>query len=165
MKRTRSLSVGAAFVAGLLMASTALAVLYIYPGKGVGSARIRMNHREAAKRISSTYKTVRDTRYSYVVYRTYVGKKMSNGRYPIELYSKSDKRVFRFQVNSSRYPTSKGVKIGSAESTVKSKYPKAKKYTSGQYTLYRLKHSIYSFSTYTEFYCKGGKVRFIIVRR
>lgn len=156
----------AGFLITLLVASAAIATVYIYVGKGVGSARIGQTYTYAAKKLSSTYKTVRDRNYSYTVYHTYVGSKMSNGRYPIEMYSKADRRVFRFQINSTRYPTTKGVRIGSTESYLKSKYPNAKgPYTSGQYRRYRLTHSFYSFKTYTEFYCRSGKVAFIIVRR
>jgi hypothetical protein len=153
-------------MATMMFAGTALAVLYVYPGKGVGSARTGQTYANAAKRISSRYKTVRDRRYSYTVYRTYVGRRMSNGRYPIELYSKSNRRVFRFQINSGSYPTKKGIRVGSSQKSIKSKYSSAKgPYTSGTYKRYTIKHKIYSYATYTDFYCRGGKVKFIVVRR
>lgn len=163
----------AAFLVAMLVASTAVAVIYTYCGKGVGSARIGHSYYYAAKKISSTYRTVRDTSYSYTVYRTYVGTKMSNGRYPVELYSKADKKVFRFQINSSRYPTRRGPKVGSSASYLKSKYPTARgPYTSGTYRRYTMKHSFdtFSFATYTDFYCKKNSsgvwtIRYIIVRR
>jgi len=171
LRHTRRLAAIAVFLVVLLSATTALATIYTYCGKGVGSARIGDTYTHAARHISSTYKTVRDTSYSYTVYHTYVGGKMSNGRYPVELYSKSTRRVFRFQINSSRYPTRRGVKIGSSSSFMKSKYPTAKgPYTSGYYRRYTMKHSFYSYATYTDFYCKKNSsgvwtIRYIIVRR
>lgn len=136
------------------------------PGRGVGTARIGHSYAKAAAAISSIHRTVKDTNYAYVVYRTNVGRKMSNGRYPVVLYSKSNKRVFRFQVNSIKFPTSKRVRVGSPETAVTAAYPSAKgPYTSGQYRRYTLKHTFYSYATYTDFYCKGDKVSFMVVRR
>jgi hypothetical protein len=166
MVRTRLTAPIAAFLATLLVATTAMAAPAIHVGKGVGGARLGQKYKTAAGKLSKTYKTVKDKNYSYVVYHTYVGKRMKNKRYPIELYSRSNRKVFRFQINSSGYKTAKGVKIGSKETAVKSKYPTAAgPFESGTYTRYRITHKVYSYKTYTEFYCKSGKVAFIIVRR
>jgi hypothetical protein len=166
MKRCRAAVILAITAACLLSTSVAFATVTIHPGKGVGSARIGMTYTTAAKKLSRTYKTVRDKNYSYVVFHTYVGKVMKNRRYPVELYAKKNKRVFRFQVNSPSYKTAAGVGVGSAEETLQTAHPDASgPYTSGVYRRYTIKHKIYSYTTYTDFYCKRGAVAMIIVRR
>lgn len=154
------------FLGTLLVASVAFATTYIYVGRGVGTARIGSNDHWAASQLSGTHKYVRDTRYSYTVFHWYVGRRMANGKYPIELYSKSDHRVYRFQVNSGSYPTAKGIRVGSSVTAMRNAYPTAKgPSVSGQYVRYTMTHSVYSFRTYTDFYCRGGKVAYVIVRR
>lgn len=148
------------------MAAPALATTYIYEGRGVGSTRINQDGDYIAAKLSTYRRKTKDTRYSYLVWHWYVGRKMSNGRYPIELYARSNERVYRYQINSSTYPTTKGIKVGSYESALRSKYTnESGPYTSGLYRRYTIRHKYWTFYTYTDFYCRGGKVNYIIIRR
>lgn len=166
MRTVTRAAVVAALLSALLVGGVAGAAVYTYEGRGVGATRIGWKDSTAAARLSKTKRCVRDGRYSYVVYHWYVGKKLSNGRYPIELYAKSNRKVFRFQVNSSSYPTSRGVRIGTKESTLRARYSTERgPYTSGPYRRYTISHRYYSYTTYTDFYCRNGRVAYIIVRR
>lgn len=145
-----------------LLATSAFAAATVYEGKGVGKTRLGWNDRKAARAISSKYFVKKDTSYSYVVYHWYVGKRLSNKRYPVELYAKKDHRVYRFHVNSSAFVTSAGIKVGSTVEQLQDAYDnETGPRTSGTYKVFRIKHA----SSYTEFYCKGGKVNFIVIRR
>jgi hypothetical protein len=165
----RRLVAASTLVVALLVPAVALATTYIYLGKGVGKAYLGQNAHSAATILSPGYHfSKKDTNYSYTVYHWYVGKKMSNGRYPIELYARSDRRVYRFQINSSSYPTVKGVRVGSVgtATALRAKYPSIKgPYTSGTYKRYQLRHTSYTPDRFTEFYCRNGKVAYIIVRK
>lgn len=169
MLGSRRFVVGLALTSALLVPAVALATTYIYLGKGVGKTYIGQNAHTAATILSPSYHfSKKDTSYSYTVYHWYVGKKMSNGRYPIELYARSDRRIYRFQINSSSYPTTKGVRVGSAVTTssLRAKYPSLKgPFVSGTYKRYYLRHTSYTPDRYTEFYCRNGKVAFIVVRK
>lgn len=167
MKLARRTAVLATLLVALSVATVAVATLNIYVGRGVGSTRLGWNDHTAATKISSPYhKWVRDTRYSYTVYKWYVGPRMSSGKYPVVLLAKSDHRVFYYEINSSAYPTSAGVRVGSSMTTLRSKYPTASgPMTSGLYQVFTLKGSYNGWVTYTKFYCKNGKVVSIQVRR
>ena len=163
MKNARWTAVVAVFVTTLLVASVALATVYIYEGKGVGSTRLGWNDHTAAARLSGYHKVVRDSRYSYTVYRWYVGRKMSNGKYPVELLSKADHRVFQFWVNSSSYPTyGQYVKVGSTESYLRRKYSTERRYPGSVYTRYRI-----GSRPFTDFYVRNStdRVAYIVVGR
>ncbi len=145
-----------------LLATSASAAVTVYEGKGVGKTRLGWNDKKTAKAISSKYKMTKDTSYSYVVYHWYVGKRMSNKRYPIELYAKKNHKVYRYHVNSPSFVTARGIKVGSSVESLREAYDnESGPRTSGNYKVFRIKHS----ASYTEFYCKGGKVNFIVIRR
>lgn len=150
----------------MLLSSMAFAAVTIQEGRGIARTRLGQDGDYIASKLSGVRRKVKDTRYSYVVWHWYVGKKMSNGRYPVELYAKRDEKVFRYQVNSAAFVTSKGVKVGVTEKYMRSRYSNEKgPYTSGRYRRYTIRHKIFSFYTYTDFYCRSGRVNYIIIRR
>ena len=149
--------VAIALAAALVLPAVALAgSKTIYPSKGIGSARLGMGDKKAAKYIGKIVKSGKDNNYpGQTVYYFYFGKK-SGGKYAIEMYSNKKHIVFGFVVNSSAYATAKGVKIGSTEAKLKSAYPSVTLVGGSTYTHYRL-----ATNPCTDFYCKGGKVRII----
>lgn len=143
------------------MASTALAAVRVYEGKGVASARLGMRDSTAAAKIGKVTKSFRDRSYAgRVVYKYCFGRRMSSGRYPLEMYSDKTRKVFQFTVNSSLYVTAKGVRVGSSEDALKGAYGDALVEHEGsvykRYTLGR--------APATDFYVKSDKVTSIVVR-
>lgn len=148
-----------AIVLALLFPAIALAgSKTIYVNKGVSSARIGMKDSKAAKKIGKVAKKYTDNDYAgQTVYCFFFGKK-SGGKYAVEMYAKKNHKVFAFVINSKSYKTGNGVGVGSSEARLKSKYPKIKNLGGSVYTRYHL-----GGSTGTDFYVKGGKVRYIQV--
>lgn len=121
LKRTILLVVLATILT-LLAAPAAPAAVRIYEGKGVGKARLGMVDRTAMKYLGKHLAMQRDSAYANrVVYVTDFGRK-SGGRPALEMLSNASHRVFMFTCNSSVYVTANGVKVGSTESSLKSKY-------------------------------------------
>lgn len=152
LKRT-SLVVILAVVVVMLTAAAAQASVRIYDGKGVGKARLGMVDRTAASYLGSHIGPNVDRRYpKIVVYVTWFGKKLGTNRYVLEMLSNSAHKVTMFTANTSLYVTNRGVKVGSTESFLKSKYGSSLKlhstsvyreykYGSHPYTLFRVKKS------------------------
>lgn len=159
---------GVVVIAVLILAmgaQAALAVVYIYTGRGFGPARL--GYRDsvnvtALKPVIGAVKWYgRDTSYTnQVVYLNKFGRRLSNGKYPLEMYSDKYHKTFSFIINSSSYPTTTGIRVGTAESTLKSKYGTAlKRYPGSVYTRYTI-----GSTPYTDFYVRYSKVQKIVVR-
>jgi hypothetical protein len=155
LKRTVLVVVLAAIVT-MLAAPAAQATVRIYVGKGVGKARLGMVDTTAMKYLGSHQPMRGDTDYnSRVVYVVDFGKK-SSGRYALEMLSNKSHKVFQFACNRAKYVTAKGIKVGSTESLLKSKYGSKLKRNATQaiYTRYTLgKHP------YTRFWVKKSTAR------
>ncbi len=162
MTRTRILASGiAALVLVAATVATASAAVRIYEGKGVAAARLGMRDSTAASKIGKVTKSFRDTSYAgRVVYKYCFGRKMSSGRYPLEMYSDKARKVFQFTAYSGSYVTAKGIKVGSTRDALKEAYGDALVEHEGsvykRYTLGR--------APATDFYVKSGKVTSIVVR-
>lgn len=143
-------------VAGLLFPNAVFAgSKTIYVNKGVAAARLGMVDSTAAKKIGKVAKSYKDNNYAgQTVYCYFFGKK-SGGKYAVEMYSNKKHKVFGFVINSKAYQTTKGIGVGSSESRLTSKYA-LKKHAGPVYTRYHL-----GGNPGTDFYVKGGKVRFI----
>ena len=153
-------------------AGTAFAVVRInvwYP-QGVGGAKLGILDygykgltwwfgRPTAKGVDRDYPG--QTVYYYVF-----GRKLANGKYPLEVNSNKYHRVFAFTCNTSNYDTAKGVHVGVTESFLKKQYGSAlRRYPTRVYTRYAL-----GGRSGTDFYCRyvsravGYRVVQIIVR-
>lgn len=143
------------------VAATAPAAVTIVEGQGVGAARLGMRDKTAASKLGKVTKSGRDTSYAgRVVYRFCFGAKMSNGRYPLEMFSDKEHKVFTFAANSASYVTRKGIKVGSAESALTRAYGSSlRKYPGSVYTRYTI-----GSRPATDFYVRSKKVARIIVR-
>jgi len=127
----------------------------IYVGKGIAKARIGMKDKTAAKKIGKVAKKVKDDDYAgQTVYCYYFGKK-SGGKYAVEMYANKKHKVFGFVVNSKSYKTTKGIHVGSKESTLTDKYTLSE-YDGPVYTRYHL-----GGNPGTDFYVKSSKVKII----
>jgi hypothetical protein len=139
----------------------AFAVTRTYVNQGVGSARlgmldsavIRIFGRPVARGIDRDYP-------GQTVYYYYWGRKMANGKYPLEVNSRANHRVFAFTCLSSWYVTAAGIRIGSTESSLQRAYGTVlRRYANRVYTRYAL-----GGRTGTDFYVRAGKVTQILVR-
>jgi hypothetical protein len=147
--------VGLATFLTLTAASLAQAQVTVLEGKGVGKARLGMTDTTAAKYLGKHQPIRKDTDYgSRVVYVIYFGTK-SGGRFPLEMLSKANHKVFMFTCNASKYVTSKGVKVGSTESALKAAYgSKLKRVAQSIYNRYTL-----GTHPYTRFWVKRSTKR------
>lgn len=144
----------------LVVPATAAATMTIYENRGVGTPRLGWLDSNAKKYYGHLASYSKDTSYPTVVYLYKFGYKMANGRFPLEMRSNSSHRVFNFRCYSAYYVTTKGVKVGTAESTLKSKYSgKLRRIPGSTYT-----HYIMGSKPYTDFWVKNGKVSYIVVR-
>ncbi|MDZ4170199.1 MAG: hypothetical protein U1E26_11195 [Coriobacteriia bacterium] len=157
----RALTIAIALMLVFSLATTAVAAVKIYEGKGVASARLGMRDSTAASKIGKVTKSYRDRSYAgRVVYRYCFGRKMKNGRYPLEMFSDKQRKVFQFSANTGSYVTTKGIKVGSTENALRKAYgSKLVKRDGSVYDRYTLGKA-----PATDFYVKGGKVSSIIVR-
>jgi len=106
----------------------------------------------------------------YTVYEYFFGKKSATtGKYPVEMYSKkSTRHVFAFIINSSAFVTKNGTHVGTTEAALTSRYgSKIKKHTTPTYTYYRMsiRTGVPLKTQSTEFWCKSGKIKFIMIAR
>jgi hypothetical protein len=157
----RGLTVVALAGALLVVPAAASATTRIYVNKGVGTARLGQLDTAAALRLGRVKAKKRDSSYAgRVVWVRYFGTK-SGGKYALELYSNKSHRVFAFVINRSNYVTSAGIHVGSSESALTSAYGSALSSFPGPvYNRYSL-----GGSSGTDFYCRGGVVTKIMVRR
>ena len=144
----------------LLAPAAALAKQTIYVGKGVDHPRLGWLDSKAKKHFGKVTVYYKDDNYAnQVVYCWKFGAKLASGKYRLEMYSNGSHKVFSFVCNTAYYVTTKGVRVGTSEATLKSTYPKLKKYPGSVYTRYTL-----GSKSFTDFYVKAGKVAQIIVR-
>ena len=153
-------SVTVAIVVALIVPALAAALsIIIYVNSGVAGATLGMRDSTAAKKIGKVVKSGRDSSYEgQTVYYFYFGTK-SGGKYPIEMYSNSRHKVFTFVVNSYKYRTLKGVRVGTSEAALKKAYPGLKRHPGPVYIRYSL-----GTRTGTDFYVKSQRVQRIVVR-
>jgi len=139
----------------------AFAITRLYINQGVGPARmgmldsavIRIFGRPTARGIDRDYP-------GQTVYYYYWGRKMANGKYPLEVNSRANHRVFAFTCMSSWYVSAAGIRVGSTESSLGRAYGAAlRRYPNRVYTRYAL-----GGRTGADFYARSGKVTQIIVR-
>lgn len=149
-----------ALVAALLLPSVAGAYsTIIYVNKGVAGATLGMRDSLAAQKIGRVVRSGRDSSYTgQTVYYYYFGRR-SGGKYAVEMYSNSRRKVFTFVVNSSLYKTTKGVHVGTAEATLRRLYPGLRRYPGPVYTRYA-----YGGRTGTDFYVRARRITRIVVR-
>jgi hypothetical protein len=122
-KRSR-FAITAAAAAAMLFASGATAALVVHEGKGPGAARLGQLDSKAAGFLGKHGALQRDANYgSRVVYWINFGARMPGGRYPCEMLSDSQHRVFQFSFNSPAYVTAGGIRVGSSEAKLKAAYP------------------------------------------
>jgi hypothetical protein len=129
---------------------------------GIRTAKLGLHDSTDAPRIGGPYKRVKNTDYDYVVWEYRFGKKLTNGKYAVEMYSKSNHHVFTFVINTTKLVTKNGSGVGTKESKLKSRY--GSKLTSSVgpiYTDYRMGNH----NGMTEFFVRGGKVHHIVISR
>jgi hypothetical protein len=161
----------------LLPAVVALALLWaptasfaaitgrIVENVGIKTAKLGLLDSTDAHRIGGSYKRVKNTDYQGVgltVYEFYFGSRLANKKYPVEMYSKSNHRVYAFIIYTTKLVTKNGTHVGTAESTLKSRYgPKLKSLPTSVYTDYYMTSS----TGRTDFWVKAGKVHHIVIAR
>jgi hypothetical protein len=152
-----------AFALVLEGGAPAFALVRIRENWGVSNAKLGMTDSAAVRILGRPAKSGRDTSYArQIVYSYCWGKRLRNGKYPLQMYSRGNRLVFQFTVNSNAYVTAKGIKVGSSEASVKKAYGtalKRKKPIGSPYTTYSL-----GGRTGTDFIVLRGVVTQIIVR-
>lgn len=165
MRRIRAI----ALVAVLAIALTAPAVAHaairgrIVEGVGIKTARLGLHDSTNARRIGGSYTRYKDTSYAgQTVWRYNFGSKLSNGRYPVVMYSHGNHHVFTFVVNCKTLVTKNGTHVGTSESTLVKRYgSRLKKSVGSVYTDYHMGPR----SGRTDFYVRSGKVHHIVISR
>ncbi len=148
------------------LAPAAHATVKVYEGKGVGSARLGRSVTYNLSKLGKPAKTVVDRQYrmadgsTRTVYIHSFGKSMGGGRYPLIMYSNRAKTTFNLTVYSSGYVTTKGIRVGSTETALRTSYPTAKRRRGAVYTRY-----VVGAGPATEFWVRSGKVYSVTVRR
>lgn len=135
----------------------------IVEGVGIKTARLGLHDSTCASRIGGTYHRHKDTSYAgQTVWRYDFARKMSNGRYPVQMYSHGNRHVFCFVVNCTTLVTRNGTHVGTSESTLVRRYgSKLKKSKGPVYTDYHMGPR----SGRTDFYVRNGKVHHIVISR
>ncbi len=143
----RRLAIAAVLACMLCTATVAYAAtVSLYPGLGVGSARLGSLDSSAVtalkKAFALTGKGVDNNYAGQRVYYYYFGKALPHNRneaphYPVEMYANKSHRVFIFEVNSPTCVTGKGIRVGSTEAQLQAAYGSTlKKRTTPTYYLY-----------------------------
>jgi hypothetical protein len=135
--------------------------------RGIGTARVGMTASACVSRLGKPTASGKDTSYDYTVWWYAWGKKKS-GRYPLKMYAriiKSKRTTFQFDVNSSAYVSTKGVKVGSTEEKLTDTYGDDLHRTeTSVYTYYTLPASVTG-GPKTDFIVKDAAVKMIFVRK
>ena len=129
---------------------------------GIKTAKLGLADSTNAHRIGGSYKRVKNTDYDFAVWEYRFGKKLTNGKYAVEMYSKSNHKVYAFIINTTKLATKNGTNVGTKESKLTSRY--GSKLTSSvtpTYTIYKMGTR----SGLTEFFVKAGKVHHIRIER
>jgi len=124
------------FASSLAFAATVM----LYPGAGVGGARLGARDSTAVAALKKSIPLKRSAIdnnyagqkvYEYFfgnrIYTYRNGKRVDTGNYPVEMYANKLHRVFIFEINASTVVTSKGIRIGSTEAQLKRAYGTALK--------------------------------------
>jgi hypothetical protein len=146
----------------LIFASEGMTAVAIHEGKGAGKARLGQIDTTAATYLGRHGSLQRDPNYgSRVVYWIDFGGRMRDGRYPCEMASDAEHRVFQFSFNSAVYVTSRGIKVGSTEALLTARYSRM---TSIHTT--KFNHYILDGRPFTDFWVlnKTRRVYQIVVR-
>jgi hypothetical protein len=131
---------------------------------GIKTAKLGLADSTDAHRIGGSYKRVKNTDYGgggKTVYEFYFAK-MKNKKYAVEMYSKSNHKVFTFIINTTKLATKNGTRVGTSESALTSRY--GSKLTSSVgpiYTDYKMGNR----TGMTEFFVRDGKVHHITISR
>lgn len=135
----------------------------VYPGLGLGEARLGMKDKKVIKLLSmKPVSSGRDTQYEgQTVYFHYFGEKDKNNNYSLEIYSDVRRRVFMFVINSREFLTPETIGVGSMEGQLLKAYGKNlnKSKKGGIYAKYTI-----GGKKGTDFYVKEGVVTQIVVR-
>jgi hypothetical protein len=152
--------VGLTVVLVVLFASTAMATMTIYEGRGVGKARLGLTDAHNKPLLGKVVATWKETYPSWTNYYYAYGKKLSYHTYALVMVAKNHKTI-EFDCHTNYYVTTKGVKVGSTKTLLLAKYKGLKRYSSGLYWRYTYGHK-----PYTDFYVRKStnKVAVIIVR-
>jgi hypothetical protein len=158
--RRAPIAVVLATVLALSSVAPAFAATTIYvTGKyvtslGVGNARLMKARSTNISILGKRSYTGKDTSYAYTVYLDCWGAKLTSGRnkgkYPLHMWSKSKDGVFKtfqFTCYNANYVTTKGIKVGSTGTQLKSAYGSAlKSRVTPTYVIYTL-NSAYKWKT------------------
>lgn len=131
---------------------------------GIKTAKLGLHDTTDAHRLRWSYKRIVDKDYAIPVYCYFFGaKSKTTGKYPLEMYSKkSNRHVFTFIVNTPALVTSNKTHVGTTEAALESRYgSRVTRHTTSTYTYYRMGTS----RGLTEFWCKSGKVAYIVIAR
>lgn len=129
---------------------------------GVKTAKLGMLDSTAAHRIGGSYKRSKDSSYAGQTVYVYKFGKKSGGKFGLEMYSKGNRKVFTFVINSSALVTRNRTHVGTGESTLVSRYgSKLTKTVGPVYTDYFMGTR----SGRTDFYVRNGKVHHIVISR
>lgn len=160
LSRKATITVGLAAVIVVLFASTALATMTIYEGKGVGKARLGLTDSHNKPLLGKVAASWKQTYKTYTVYCYGFGKKIGYHVYALVMVAKSHK-TNEFDCHTNYYVTTKGIKVGSTKTQLLAKYKGMKRYAAGLYWRYTYGHK-----PYTDFYVKKStnKVAVIILR-
>lgn len=140
----------------------ALATIRIWEGLGIGSARLGYHDSTCIRSLGiRVARSGRSTEYEgQTVYYAYLGTRLSNGSYPLEIYSNASRHVFIFVVNGTGFATGRGVRVGTTEAALRRAYGASLRRVPGSvYTKYVL-----GGRKGTDFYVRSGLVRQIMVR-
>jgi hypothetical protein len=155
---------------GIVLAAHA-ATVPLYPGSGVGGARLGATDTTAVialKRAFAITRQGRDDNYANQrVYFYYFGKRLAGDHYPVEMYAKRDHHVFLFEVNSPLCATSKGIRVGSTESQLRTAYGSAiRTRTTSSTNPYRMYFSGTT-TNRTDYYVRksDGKIARVLISR
>jgi hypothetical protein len=136
--------------------------MVIREGKGAGKARLGQIDTVAAAKLGRHGPLKRDPNYgSRIVYWIDFGKRLRDGRYPLEMASNAKHRVFQFSFNSSAYVTGKGIRVGSSETVLRARYKGMKRIHTG-----RFNHYVFGRRPFTDFWVlnKTKRVYQIVLR-
>lgn len=160
--RSAGLAVSLAVLVFGLSASVALASVTIYENKGVAKARLGMKDSTAKQHLGPVLAEWTDNNYATPSYGYGFRTRLGYHHYALEMYGNSSHVVFEFACSAVFYVTTKGVKVGSTTTYLKSKYVTGlTRHPAGLYWRYT-----YGKRPYTDFYVKKstGRVFEIIVR-
>jgi hypothetical protein len=109
-------------------AAWAASPVIIHPGKAVAGVALGAPEASAVSQLSKLMQgkpteAGKDTEYEgQTVYYAFFGKKNADNLYPLQVYSDVHRKVFIFEINSDRFATPEGIRIGSTEAALTKAY-------------------------------------------